>query len=67
MLKKRRIRRRWEVVEKIRIVAQTRVTGVSVLATSLASEVKSQALLIEKLRHQLAGMRQHQFGSRSSS
>jgi transposase-like protein len=67
MLKKRRIRRRWEVVEKIRIVAQTRVTGVSVLATSLASEVKSQALLIEKLRHQLAGMRQHQFGSRSES
>jgi transposase len=30
MLKKRRIRRRWEDGEKIRIVAQTRVPGVSV-------------------------------------
>ena len=30
MLKKRRIRRRWENGEKIRIVAQTRVPGVSV-------------------------------------
>jgi transposase len=30
MLKKRRIRRRWEDSEKIRIVAQTRVPGISV-------------------------------------
>jgi transposase len=30
MLKKRRIRRRWEDGEKIRIIAQTRVPGVSV-------------------------------------
>lgn len=30
MLKKRRLRRRWEDGEKIRIVAQTRVPGVSV-------------------------------------
>ena len=30
MLKKRRIRRRWEDGEKVRIVAQTRVPGVSV-------------------------------------
>ena len=30
MLKKRRIRRLWEVDEKIRIVAQTRIPGVSV-------------------------------------
>ncbi len=37
------------------------------LVSSLASEVKSQALLIEKLRHQLAGMRQHRFGSRSEA
>jgi transposase len=37
------------------------------LVTSLASEVKSQALLIEKLRHQLAGMRQHRFGSHSEA
>ena len=37
------------------------------LVTSLASEVKSQALLIEKLRHQLAGMHQHRFGSRSEA
>jgi transposase len=29
--------------------------------------VKSQALLIEKLRHQLSGMRQHRFGSRSEA
>ncbi len=34
---------------------------------SLASEVKSQAVLIEKLQHQLAGMRQHRFGSRSEA
>ena len=37
------------------------------LVTSLASEVKSQALLIEKLKHQLAGMRQHRFGPRSEA
>ena len=37
------------------------------LVSSLASEVKSQALLIEKLKHQLAGMRQHRFGSRSEA
>ena len=35
------------------------------LVSLLASEVKSQAVLIEKLKHQLAGMRQHRFGSRS--
>ena len=28
----------------------------------LASEVKSQSILIEKLKHQLAGMRRHRFG-----
>ena len=32
------------------------------LVSLLASEVKSQAVLIEKLKHQLAGMRQHRFG-----
>lgn len=37
------------------------------LVSSLASEVKSQALLIEKLRHQLSGMRQHRFGARSEA
>ncbi|NKB55294.1 MAG: IS66 family transposase [Alphaproteobacteria bacterium] len=37
------------------------------LVASLASEVKSQAVLIEKLQHQLAGMRQHRFGSRSEA
>jgi transposase len=37
------------------------------LVTPLTSEVKSQALLIEKLKHQLAGMRQHRFGSRSET
>ena len=33
----------------------------------VASEVKHQALFIEKLKHQLAGMRQHRFGSRSEA
>ena len=37
------------------------------LVVSLASEVKSQALFIEKLKHQLFGMRQHRFGSRSEA
>ncbi len=32
-----------------------------------ASEVKSQALLIEKLKHQLTGMRQHRFGYSSEA
>lgn len=35
--------------------------------TSLASEFKSRGILIEKLKHQLAGMRQHRFGSRSEA
>jgi len=33
----------------------------------LADEVKSQALLIEKLKHQLAGQTRHRFGVRSES
>ena len=33
----------------------------------LSSEVKSQALLIEKLKHQLAGMRRHRFGASSEA
>ena len=33
----------------------------------LLAEVKSQAMLIEKLRHQLAGHRNHRFGSSSES
>ena len=33
----------------------------------LANEVKSQALLIEKLKHQLAGQNRHRFGVRSKS
>jgi transposase len=37
------------------------------LVTSLASELKSRDILIEKLKHQLAGMRQHRFGSRSEA
>jgi transposase len=35
------------------------------LVASLASELKSRDLLIEKLRHQLVGMRRHRFGARS--
>jgi len=42
-------------------------TALKGLVTTLASEVKSQAVLIEKLKHQLAGMRQHRFGSRSEA
>ena len=33
----------------------------------LVAEVKSQALLIEKLQHQLAGHNRHRFGSKSES
>ena len=33
----------------------------------LADEVKSRALLIEKLRHRLAGQNRHRFGGRSES
>ena len=33
----------------------------------LLAEVKSQAVLIEKLRHQLAGHRNHRFGSSSEN
>ena len=33
----------------------------------LLAEVKSQAVLIEKLRHQLAGHRNHRFGASSES
>ncbi len=32
---------------------------------ALLAEVKSQAILIEKLRHQLSGHRTHRFGSKS--
>jgi transposase len=37
------------------------------LVASLASELKSRDLVIEKLKHQLAGLRRHQFGIRSES
>ncbi len=37
------------------------------LVGTLVSEVKSQALLIEKLRHQLASLRRHRFGSSSEA
>ena len=33
----------------------------------LMGELKSRDILIEKLKHQLAGMRQHRFGSRSEA
>jgi transposase len=33
----------------------------------LLAEVKSQAMLIEKLRHQLAGHRNHRFGASSET
>ena len=37
------------------------------LVTLLAAEVKSQALMIEKLQHQLHGANRHRFGSKSES
>jgi len=37
------------------------------MVTLLASEVKSQALFIEKLQHQLHGANRHRFGSKSES
>lgn len=37
------------------------------LVASLASELKYRDILIEKLRHQLVGLRRQQFGSRSES
>ncbi len=37
------------------------------MIAALASELKSRDLLIEKLRHQLAGMRRHRFGSSSEA
>jgi hypothetical protein len=35
--------------------------------TNRDAELKSRDLLIEKLKHQLAGLRRHQFGTRSES
>jgi transposase len=37
------------------------------LVASLASDLKFRDILIEKLKHQLVGLRRHQFGSRSES
>ena len=37
------------------------------LVASLASELRYRDILIEKLKHQLVGLRRHQFGSRSES
>ena len=42
-------------------------TALKGLVTSLASELKFRDILIEKLKHQLAGMRQHRFGTRSEA
>ena len=51
MLKKRRIRRRWEDGEKIGIVAQTRVPGVSVSQVARRYDVKAN-LVFKWLKHQ---------------
>ena len=37
------------------------------MVTLLATEVKSQALMIEKLQHQLHGANRHRFGSTSET
>ncbi len=52
MLKKRRIRRRWEDGEKIGIVAQTRVPGVSV--SQVARRYDVNANLVFKWRNRPA-------------
>jgi len=43
------------------------VTALSGECGALMGELKSRDILIEKLKHQLAGMRQHRFGSRSEA
>jgi transposase len=43
------------------------VTALSGECGTLMGELKSRDILIEKLKHQLAGMRQHRFGSRSEA
>ncbi len=43
------------------------VAALSSECGTLMGELKSRDILIEKLKHQLAGMRQHQFGSRSEA
>jgi transposase len=43
------------------------VTALSSECGILTGELKSRDILIEKLKHQLAGMRQHRFGSRSEA
>jgi hypothetical protein len=43
------------------------VAALSCECGTLMGELKSRDILIEKLKHQLAGMRQHQFGSRSEA
>ena len=43
------------------------VTTLSGECGALMGELKSRGILIEKLKRQLAGMRQHRFGSRSEA
>ena len=43
------------------------VAALSCECGTLMGELKSRDILIEKLKHQLAGMRQHRFGSRSEA
>ena len=43
----------------------TETTELHGLVGQMASEIKSQALLIEKLRHQVAGQNTHRFGSKA--
>lgn len=43
------------------------VAALSSECDTLTGELKSRDILIEKLKHQLAGMRQHRFGSRSEA
>ncbi len=43
------------------------LSDLKALARLLLAEVKAQAVLIEKLRHQLAGLRTHRFGTSSET
>ena len=42
-------------------------TELRVFTTPMLAEVKAQVVLIEKLRHQLAGHRAHRFGASSET
>ncbi|WP_417382907.1 transposase [Gimesia sp.] len=58
----RRKRRKWSAEEKCRIVAQTKVSGVSVPQLAHRYDVNANLIF-----NQLAGMRRHRFGAGSEA